>query len=140
MSGWRLQGIRFVIVGLASNAVLYALYLLATSLTVGHKTAMTIIFAVGTLQTFVFNKRWTFNFRGALHSSFFKYALSYAFAYLLNLISMLLFVDHLDLPHQIVQGVMILTLAIILFLLQRYWVFSTKSLARPGTVNRDHSI
>ena len=64
MSNWRLQGLRFGIVGLVSNAVLYLLYLLLTTVGVGHKTAMTLLFAVGTLQTFVVNKRWTLAIEG----------------------------------------------------------------------------
>ena len=123
MSNWRLQGLRFGIVGLASNAVLYLLYLLLTTVGVGHKTAVMLLFAVGTLQTFVFNKRWTFGHRGLPHAFFVKYVTIYSLAYLLNLASLLLFVDHLDFPHQIVQGVMILIAALMLFLLQKFWVF-----------------
>lgn len=110
-------------VGLASNLVLFLLYLSLTGLGIGHKSAMTLLFVVGTLQTFVFNKRWTFTHQGYLQASFLKYLAVYGFAYLLNLTSLLVFADHLGLPHQIVQGVMILSLAILLFLLQKYWVF-----------------
>ena len=110
-------------VGLASNLVLFLLYLSLTGLGIGHKSAMTLLFVVGTLQTFVFNKRWTFTHQGYLQASFLKYLAVYGFAYLLNLTSLLVFADHLGLPHQIVQGVMIISLAILLFLLQKYWVF-----------------
>lgn len=120
---WHVQFSRYALVGLLSNAVGYLLYLLLTKVGFGHKAAMTLLFAVGTLQTFVFNKRWTFGHQGLLHSSFVKYVLIYGLAYLLNLTALLLFVDRLSFPHQIVQGVMILVLALMLFLLQRYWVF-----------------
>lgn len=127
MTGWWLQGLRFVAIGLASNAILYLLYLLLTWGGLGHKTAMTLLFAVGTLQTFVFNKRWTFAHQGLIPVSLLRYVAIYSLAYLLNLAALLFFVDYLGLPHQIVQGVMILMLAAMLFLLQKFWVFRTPS-------------
>lgn len=123
MRDWWLQGVRFGIVGLTSNVVVYLIYLLVTTFGMGHKTAMTLLFAVGAMQTFVFNKRWTFGHHGLPHSTFIKYLSIYSLAYLFNLAALLLFVDHLGLPHQLVQGVMIVTIALMLFLLQRYWVF-----------------
>lgn len=117
------QGLRYAFVGLASNLVLYLLYLLLTTAGLGHKSAMTILFALGTLQTFGLNKRWTFEHRGFVHSTFVKYIAAYCLCYLLNLVALLILVDHLGLPHQGVQGVMILALAIMLFMLQKLWVF-----------------
>lgn len=129
MTGWRLQGLRFVMVGLASNLMLYILYLLLTTLGIGPKLAMSLLFAVGTFQTFFFNKRWTFAHEGRLQTSFFKYVAVYGGAYLLNLTALMVFVDHFSLPHQVIQGVMILALALMLFLLQRYWVFRVPATA-----------
>ena len=125
LKDWWLQGIRFGIVGLTSNVVLYLFYLLLTAFGMGHKTAMSLLFAVGILQTFVFNKRWTFGHQGLLRSTFSKYVSIYSLAYILNFCALMVFVDYMGFPHQIVQGVMILCLALILFLLQRYWVFRT---------------
>ncbi len=123
MSTWRIQGLRFIIVGVASNLVLYLFYLTLTTLGLGYKTAMTLLYAVGVLQTFFFNKRWTFEHDGATHAALLRYIVAYAFGYLLNLLVLLVLVDRLGLPHQWVQGVMIITLAAMLFLLQRYWIF-----------------
>jgi putative flippase GtrA len=123
MMTWHLQGLRFALVGLGSNFVLYLLYLFLTELGLGYKSAMTFLFAVGTLQTFLFNKRWTFAHRGGIQPTFFKYVAAYSIAYLLNLVALLLLVDRLGFPHQIVQGAMILFVGLMLFLAQRYWVF-----------------
>ncbi len=120
---WYAQFLRFGFVGVASNLIGYVLYIVLTNAGTGHKTAMTILFAIGTFQTFFFNKCWTFGYEGFFHSSLAKYVLAYGLSYLLNLFSLMLFVDHLGLPHQVIQGVMILSLALMLFLLQKYWVF-----------------
>jgi putative flippase GtrA len=125
-----LQLLRFSIVGLSSNLTLYALYLVLTRIGMGHKSAMTLLFALGVLQTFAFNGRWTFDYQGGNQSTLLKYTLSYTLAYSLNLISLLVLVDNLGYPHQAVQAVMIFSLALILFLLQKFWVFRAPATAR----------
>jgi len=117
------QAIRFGVVGFLSNILLYLLYLFFTLMGVGHKTAMTLLFAIGATQTFVFNKLWTFEHQGIIGSSLVKYFLAYIFAYLLNLTALFVFSDHFGFHHQIIQGLMVFVVAIILFILQKYWVF-----------------
>lgn len=117
------QFIRYVIVGLGSNVFLYLAYLLLTSLGLGPKRAMTLLYAVGVLQTFLLNRRWTFDDKNEIHGTFFRYIITYALGYLFNLGLLYILVDEVGLPHQIVQGVLIFVVAIFLFLLQKYWVF-----------------
>jgi len=118
-----------MLVGLASNVVLYLLYLLLTTAGLGHKTAMTLLFTVGTLQTFLFNKRWSFAHHGLLQACFIKYVVAYGAAYFFNLAALFVFVDCFSLPHQFVQGTMILIIALMLFTAQRYWVFRASTTA-----------
>lgn len=118
------QFFRYAVVGLASNAILYLAYLALTAGGLGPKTSMTALYIAGVLQTFLFNKRWTFSHDGANRAPFIRYLVSYLFGYLLNLAVLLILVDRMHWPHQIVQGVMIIILAAMLFLLQKYWVFS----------------
>jgi len=89
----------------------------------GHKTAMTLLYVVGVLLTFLFNRKWSFRHADAASPAMLRYFAVYGFGYVLNLFVLLVLVDHLRLPHEIVQGVMIFALAVMLFLLQRYWVF-----------------
>jgi len=120
---WRIQLGRYLIVGLASNAIGYVLYLVLTAEGMGHKVAMTLLFVVGVLQTFIFNKRWSFDHQGATGSALLRYFTAYAAAYFLNLLALVVLVDSWGLPHQAVQGAMVLLLAGMLFVLQRRWVF-----------------
>lgn len=121
------QAFRFGVIGVASNILLYCFYLLLTSFSVGHKVAMTLIFVLGVIQTFSFNKRWTFGHQGFFHVSFMKYVGIYTAAYLFNLIALIVLVDMFELPHEVVQAVMILCIGVILFLLQKFWVFRSAS-------------
>ena len=117
------QFIKFAIIGLASNVAGYVIYLLLTWMGVGPKLAMTILFVIGTLQTFVFNKNWTFAYRQHPRGSFARYAIAYFSAYCFNLLILFALVDHIHWPHEGVQAVTIVVLAIYLFGLQKFWVF-----------------
>ncbi|MDW7774305.1 MAG: GtrA family protein [Desulfobulbaceae bacterium] len=121
-----LQLIRFAIVGLCSNGILYLAYIGLTMLSMGPKTAMSLLYITGVLQTFLFNRRWTFNHLGAARPALIRYLLSYLSGYIINFVALLLFVDIVDLPHQAVQAAMIIFLAFYLFALQKFWVFRKK--------------
>ena len=95
LSELNLQIIRFGIVGFASNLVLYLAYLGLTSCGWGHKFAMSILYVVGVLQTFFFNKKWTFIHYGHKMVTFMRYISLFAFGYLINLAVLIVMVDHL---------------------------------------------
>ena len=117
------QMLRFAVVGLASNAVLYLVYLGMTASGIGPKLAMSLVYGIGVAQTFLLNKRWTFNHEGRHDIALLRYLSVYAGGYLANLLVLAWLVDSLGYPHQIVQGVMILVLAGCFFILQKIWVF-----------------
>lgn len=118
------QLVRYVLVGLISNAILYGMYIELTSLGMGPKFAMSLLYGVGVAQTFVFNKQWSFRFNGAAAPALMRYATAYALGYGFNLAALILLVDRIGLSHQWVQGVMVFVIAIVFFLAQRYWVFA----------------
>lgn len=119
--------VRFAVVGVISNGVLFALYLAITELGMGHKLAATLAYVMGVLQTFAFNKSWSFRDGGALGPAFFRYVAIYVFGYLLNMLVLVALVDRAGYRHQWVQGSTILVLAVMLFLLQKFWVFREKA-------------
>ena len=98
-----------------------------TSLGMGHKLAATLAYAIGVLQTFFFNRSWSFRDAGAPGPAFVRYVAIYAFGYLFNMAALVVFVDRAGYQHQLVQGAIILILAGALFLLQKFWVFRDKS-------------
>jgi putative flippase GtrA len=117
------QLFRFGIIGLSSNALLYLLYLAITVVGVGHKTSMTIVYALGVCITFAFNRNWSFQHGGVLTTSFKRYVATYLTGYLVNWVVLFYLVDYRGWPHQWVQPIMILVLAAGLFLSQKFWVF-----------------
>jgi putative flippase GtrA len=66
----RSQFLRYALVGLGSNLLLYLAYLMLTALGVEHKTAMSFVYALGVTQTFFFNRAWSFQHKGAPRRAF----------------------------------------------------------------------
>lgn len=123
LSALHRQLIRYAVVGLMSNLLCYFVYLGLTRLGMDPKLAMSILYFVGVLQTFVFNRNWTFKHSGAQRAVFSRYCAAYAGGYVLNLSVLYVFVDLYGYPHQAIQGMMILILAAMLFVAQKFWVF-----------------
>lgn len=121
----RRQIVRFAAVGLVSNGVLFAFYLVLTLAGLAPAVAMSIAYVAGVLQTFAFNRAWTFGHRDAAGAPFARYVATYAMGYVGNLLLLLLLVERMGLPHQWVQAVAILCVAAFVFMLQKHWVFRT---------------
>ena len=117
------QLLRYGIVGLAANSLGYGLYIGLTYAGFGPKLAMSLLYVLGMLQTFVFNKRWSFRHEGMHGQPFIRYIVTYGIGYLINLLVLFFLVDRLGFPHQIVQAVLIVIIALFLFMLQKFWVF-----------------
>ena len=129
---WHLQLSRYAVVGLASNAFCYLLYLTFTYVGMGHKTAMTLFYSIGVIQSFYFNRGWSFSHTGNTSSSFVRYVAAYVLGYLLNLGILALGVDLLNYPHQLIQAAAIVIVAMALFILHKFWVFAPDGQGREA--------
>jgi len=119
------QIVRFTVVGLTTNLIGYAAYILITAVGVAPAFAVTVLFGLGALTSFLGNRRFTFGRSGYNKGAGRRYAAVYFFGYLLNLSILLVFVDLLGMPHQLVQACAIFIVAGVLFLLSKYYVFSS---------------
>lgn len=130
------QIVRFALVGIATNAVGYCLYVLVTQAGMGPKTTVSILYPIGALIGFAGNRQWTFTHRGHLLGSSLRYAAAHTLGYLLNILLLLIFVNRLHFPHQIVQAGAILVVAAFLFVAFRLFVFRPQpgsAEPQPGT-------
>ena len=89
------------------------------------KVAMSLLYICGVLQTFNVNRSWTYKHDGKFQRSFARYIVVYSLAYVLNLLAFLVFVDRWSWSHELVQAGAILIVAVILFWVQKVWVFPT---------------
>jgi putative flippase GtrA len=122
------QAASFVIIGLAVNAALYAAYLVLTHTLLGAFAAMTVTYCFGVVMGFLLNHRFTFDFDGQKSTAFIRYVGAYLFGYLVNYAGLWLLVDRSGVPHEVVQGWMILGISVLLFFLQKHWVFKNRCL------------
>lgn len=117
--------LRFFIVGIFVNLLLYFLYLFLENQHYGHKVSMTIVYIIGVCISFLLNS--TFTFKGSLHwsNSFLRYLLLYLIAYILNYSILVYGVDMSHYPHEFVQGGAVILIAAFSYLGQRFIVFKS---------------
>jgi putative flippase GtrA len=120
---------RYAATGVASNIVLYGLYLVATGSGAQPEAAMSLLYLLGVMQTFFVNRAWSFRHCGSPSAALWRYFATYAIGYAVNLAILVLFADFLGLDHRYVQASAIFVIAVLLFFMQRNWVFSP-----PGAV------
>jgi putative flippase GtrA len=122
-SGRRGELLRFIVVGVASNALGYCVYLLITWMGMTPKTAMSLMYAIGVGTAFVGNWRYTFASRTGFRHAAPRYLAAHLLGYFVNL-GIHFLGDRIGLPHQLSQGVGICVVAVLLFVLFRQFVFT----------------
>ncbi len=128
------QFLRYAVIGLLMNAALYLAYLGLTASLLSSRPAMSITYVAGVLIGFLLNRRITFAYSGPGAAALVRYAVTYVIGYLINFITLWQLVDRWGLPHQIVQGCVTLALPVLLFLLQRFWVFPSAPSRLPESL------
>ena len=123
----------YALIGVLTNVLGYAIYLILTYLWGAPKLTMTALYFLGASMGFLANRRFTFRHEGGIGVTGVRYLLAQVVGYLLNLVLLLLFVDWFDFSHQIVQAIAIVIVAIFLFVVLRLFVFAP-SLAVTGVV------
>ncbi len=127
------QLFNYAFIGVLINGMSYSIYFIFTYLSGTHKMTMTVLYLLGASIGFLANRHFTFRHDGCIGVIGVRYVLAQMMGYLLNLALLLLFVDWLDFPHQIVQAISIVVVAIFLFVVLRIFVF-TPSLTETGVI------
>lgn len=119
--------LRYAGVGVISNVAGYLLYLLITWLGLGPKTAMTTLYGAGAAIGFIGNRQWAFKHRGSVLQSALRYGAAHLCGYGLNLCMLFYLTDRLGYPHQLVQALAVVVVAIFLFMALNLFVFPRSS-------------
>lgn len=123
-TAWFGQLFRYGLIGVTTNALGYAVYLLATHLGATPKLTMSVLYVLGTIVSFFCNRRLTFAHEGSRARAGIRFVVAHVFGYLLNLAILVVMVDRLGFAHQWVQAGAILVVAGFLFLAFKFFVFA----------------
>ena len=118
------QFLRYGIVGLVSNGLLYVVYFLLTYFTVAPEIAATIAYVLGVSWTYIINRGWSFKSETAHSNAAPKYAATYFMGYFITVGTLAIGYRVLGIPHLITQILAIGVTAIAIFLLLKFWVFA----------------
>ena len=116
---------RYILVGITTNAAGYCVYLLVTYFGLAPKFAMTILYLLGALMGFFGNSALTFSYQGGKMGAGVRYMLTHFTGYLINLSILIIFVDKVGYPHQLVQAIAVFIVAAFLFIAFKLFVFKT---------------
>lgn len=111
--------------GVILNLFGYIIYILMTSLGCDPFLTITITYPIGIMLSFYFHNRYTFNSikKNKRLTSIFKYLFVYLLGYLINILILFVFHKKLLFPHEAVQVFSIIVISLVLFSLNRKYVF-----------------
>lgn len=117
------QLFRYAFVGVTSNAAGYVAYLVFTQAGATPKLAMSLLYGIGAAIGFFGNRSVTFLHTGAMLGAGIRYSIAHSLGYLINLMILVVCVDRLGYPHQVVQAVAVFLVAVYLFVAFKLFVF-----------------
>ena len=115
--------VKFIVTGLVTNTFSYSMYLLLTIKVFPPYQALSIIYPLTILFSYLMNKGYTFRNKGKVKTTGFKYIITYLIGYLFNLFSLSALVHLIDLPHQYLQLFIVFVTAILNFFILKTFVF-----------------
>ena len=118
----------YVVVGLISNFIAYLGYLCLIWFGWHYLSAMVFVFLTAISISFVANRKWTFNTNRKTEKSNIvigRYLACNAAALAFNAVVLTVLVESTDVTREIAQLILMPIVAVILFLLQRFWVFKS---------------
>jgi putative flippase GtrA len=118
------QFLKYLAVGGLSNGLAYGIYVAMNWLGVGPLISMTAVYVVASGMSFTANKVWTFKSDAHLGNSLAKYIAVQIIGYITNLVLLTVLHYGFGMPHYLAQLVGITIVAIELFVLSRYYVFT----------------
>lgn len=119
-----MQFLKYLCVGGFTNAIAFGTYIVFVQFGFSPVVAMSTTYLIAALASFAANKGWTFRSDASISRSALKYILSQILGYGTNLVLLSWLYYMIGVPHQTAQLIGIGVVAVELFLLNRYYVFS----------------
>lgn len=115
--------LRYGVVGVASNGLLYAGYIVLTALGAAPEFASVGLFISGVAGTYVVNRGWSFSSARAHSWTAPRYVATYVSGMFVQVFALGMGHRVFGTPHQLAQAIAMLAAAATIFSLLNFWVF-----------------
>jgi putative flippase GtrA len=116
------QFAKFIFIGVFNTALNYGTFFVLLGYT-SYLISLVIAHVIGVLNSFIWNKYWTFGSKELRLDEFIKFNLLYSIYFIFNAAILIIMVDNLHFTPQMGQLIALPTLTIISFAGQKYWSF-----------------
>jgi len=135
-----IQFIKFGIVGCINTFSSWLFYYPLIFLNFNYKIATTIAYILSSIIGYILNRKWVFENKIYSSNSVLKYYLVYGSSYILNITSMYIFVERINVS-QLIAPLLVLFITVPYnFIFNKLWVFTKKEnkyIQKPKTWNTD---
>ena len=126
--------LRYMIIGVANTMIgLSVIYLCKWLLVMGDIPANVFGYAVGLIFSFFFNRKWSFEHKGAVLPAGIRFIIVIMVAYIANLLVVLISIDMLNINSYLAHAIGVVPYFVIGYLGSRFFVFRNKGLEGENT-------
>jgi putative flippase GtrA len=127
-----LQWLRFAIVGAGNTLLSWCLYAVLEHVGVHYLLASGLAFAAGALNSYAFNRRWTFRSRGRPAPEALRFGAVQCIGLALDVCLLYVLVHHVGVHHLIAQALVFPVASAVTFTLSRRWAFRAPPAPPPA--------
>lgn len=123
------QWLRFVAVGVSNTLLSTVVFAALFHLGLHYLLASSVAFAIGALNSYVLNRRWTFRSRDRRAPELARFACVQAVGLGVDLALLSALVELTGVPHVVAQVLAFPAASVVMFVLSRQWAFRTARMA-----------
>ena len=130
------QFVKYGLVGASNTIVNFVVYSIGVTIGIDYLIALVIGYLVGSLNSYVLNRHWTFRAGHVAHSTAgSRFAVVTACSIGANLALLYLFVHHFGIAKIPAQAILVLPVLLVTFPINRWWSFAGGPADPPSTAS-----
>jgi putative flippase GtrA len=119
------QFVKYGVVGASNTILTFVVYSVCVTIGVHYILALVLGYSIGSLNSYVLNRHWTFRARDIAHTTAgTRFALVQACAIAVNVVLLYVFVHHAGIGRIPAQAILTVPLLAITFYVNRVWSFA----------------
>ena len=124
---WKRSLVRYTLTGTAMSVAMYGGYALLETSGLSPQWAISIVYPLAVIASYVINRRFTFGSNRAHTTASWRFILAHSTGYVLNVSLLTVFATLFGFPHLIVEAIVIVVVGLSLYALMRFFVFPSES-------------